>query len=542
MTRRLSHLAFVILICFILSVEVTATQKGVSVKIRTKEKIDAPVAGEVTLYRASYALVIGINRYERGWPILRNAVKDARLVAEELKLKGFDVTLKMNLDSRSLKQEFEEFIILKGSDSQSRLFIWFAGHGHTLGGEGFLVPTDADLPDNESQFRLRALPLMRFKEYASQAKSKHIFAVFDSCFSGTIFNVLRGVEPPLAITRVTTFPVRQFLSSGDDKQKVSDNGTFRKLFIGALKNEENADANDDGYLTASELSLFISNEMTNRTRNKQSPLYGKLPDFNKGDFVFVLPHHGIIPPKTFTDSLKGGGVGPEVVRVSSGHFQMGDIQKGDKGDVHGVYVKSIGVGCYEVTFEEYDRFCDAAGRRKPADNGWGRGRRPVINVSWVDTLAYTQWLSEKTGHTYRLPTEAEWEYLARAGTKTTYWWGKNIGENNACCDGCRAKWGWGSDNSMTAPVGSFKPNRFGVFDTAGNVWEWTCSEYTDSYTEKETKCLDKIRTSGRLVVIRGGAWDEPPKSIRAAYRKGMRPVERTDNIGFRVVRELKEEN
>ena len=272
-----------------------SAKRGIKVKIKASEKRNAPVAGEVTLYGESHALVIGIDNYTQGWPRLSGAVNDATLVAAELRQKGFDVTFKKNLDSRTLKQTFEEFFILKGNHPQTRLFIWFAGHGHTLNGEGFLIPTDAPLPHKGAEFRLKALSMRRFGEFVRLAQSKHALAVFDSCFSGTIFDTQRSAPPP-AITRATTLPVRQFLTSGDTDQKVSDDGRFRKLFIRAIRGEERADANQDGYVTGSELGLFLTDRVTNLTESRQTPRYGKLrdEDYDRGDFVFLLASSGAV--------------------------------------------------------------------------------------------------------------------------------------------------------------------------------------------------------------------------------------------------------
>jgi len=264
-------------------------QRGITVKLRASEKQGAPVSKEVQLYNASYALVIGIDNYTAGFPILSGAIKDAKIVADELRSRGFDVTYKTDLDSRELKQAFDHFFIYKGENPNARLFVWFAGHGHTIGGEGFLVPADAPIPEKKAAFKIKSLSMRRFGEYVRQAESKHVFAVFDSCFSGTIFTTQRST-PPSAITRATTLPVRQFLSSGDADQQVSDDGMFRKLFIRAINGEEKADANDDGYLTASELGMFLTDRMINLTKTAQSPRYGKLrdPDYDRGDFVFLV--------------------------------------------------------------------------------------------------------------------------------------------------------------------------------------------------------------------------------------------------------------
>lgn len=147
----------------------------------------------------------------------------------------------------------------------------------------------------------------------------------------------------------------------------------------------------------------------------------------------VTPHgggSGFDPGMVFQDTLKDGSLGPEMVVVSAGKFQMGDIQGGGESierPVHSVRIlKPFAIGKYPVTFEEYDKFASAIGWECPGDAGWGRDRRPAINVSWLDTVKFSEWLSKEVGRRYRLPTEAEWEYAARAGTKTAYWWGNRI--------------------------------------------------------------------------------------------------------------------
>jgi formylglycine-generating enzyme required for sulfatase activity len=154
----------------------------------------------------------------------------------------------------------------------------------------------------------------------------------------------------------------------------------------------------------------------------------------------------------FRDRLKDGGEGPEMIMLPAGTFRMGDIQGGgdrDEQPVHKVSVARFAIGRYAVTFEEYDRFAEATAKEKPNDEGWGRGKRPVINVSWYDAVAYTEWLSQQTEKAYRLPTEAEREYAMRGGTETSYWWGNKLGKNWANCRNCGSQW----DGQQTAPVG-----------------------------------------------------------------------------------------
>ncbi|WP_069471919.1 LysM peptidoglycan-binding domain-containing protein [Candidatus Marithrix sp. Canyon 246] len=250
----------------------------------------------------------------------------------------------------------------------------------------------------------------------------------------------------------------------------------------------------------------------------------------------------------FHDRLRNGNLGPQMVWIPAGSFKMGDLQGGGEKDeqpIHKVDIKRFASSRYEITFSDYDKFATATRRKKPHDEGWGRGIRPVINVNWEDARAYCTWLSRETGHHYRLPTEAEWEYAARAGSKTKYWWGNRIGTNNATCNKCNSKWGWDAQN-MTAPVGSFKANPFGLYDTVGNVYEWTCSAYgvelkankkeLVKYNGKEQTCVNR-KTKNKFRVIRGGHWLSDPEDNRAAHRFESWLGYRVNFIGFRVVRE-----
>ncbi len=266
-----------------------ATDSGVYVEFRESDSPDAPVVERWKLYGSSYALVIGIDTYTSGWPRLVNAVKDATLVAAELARQGFEVELLTNVTGAQLREDLRRFFAIKGNDPSSRLFLWFAGHGYTENGEGYLVPADAPAPE-AAEFRLIALHLGDVGSMVKIARSKHVLAVFDSCFAGTIFGSQRA-RPPAAITAAVKSPVRQFLTSGAADQQVSDDGTFRELFLRALRGEEIADANRDGYLTGTELSLYLQDRIINLTQGAQTPQGGKLrdPRFDQGDFVFLLP-------------------------------------------------------------------------------------------------------------------------------------------------------------------------------------------------------------------------------------------------------------
>jgi formylglycine-generating enzyme required for sulfatase activity len=238
------------------------------------------------------------------------------------------------------------------------------------------------------------------------------------------------------------------------------------------------------------------------------------------------------------ESPQHGSPGPEMVSIPRGEFRMGDIQgsgDADERPVHSVRIpRPFAMGRYEVTFDEYDVFARATGREQPADEGWGRGRRPVINISWEDARAYAQWLSEQTGKRYRLLTEAEWEYAARAGKETTYWWGNEVGKNRANCAGCGSQW----DGNQTAPVGSFASNPWGVYDTVGNVYEWVQDCYHDSYEGAPADGSAWEKSGCTLRVIRGGSWGGEPRYVRSADRLWFVPGLRLNFLGFRLAQDV----
>lgn len=291
----MSRIGFLLAILTPIFLAGPAVASALRVELRASESETAPVTESVELYRASHALVIGNDLYSGNWPRLSNAVKDAKLVAKALEEKGFTVTLKTNLKSRELIEALETFFYETGQNSDARLLLWYAGHGFSERGEGYLVPIDAPDPSETGPFLRKALSLRRMGEYVRGASALHVLSIFDSCFAGTVFNVGRA-KPPAGITRATTRQVRQFLTSGDAGQEVSDDGTFRKLFIRALNGEVRADANGDGYLAASELGLFMTSEITNYSNGTQTPRNGKLndPDLNQGDFIFKIA--ALAPP------------------------------------------------------------------------------------------------------------------------------------------------------------------------------------------------------------------------------------------------------
>jgi formylglycine-generating enzyme required for sulfatase activity/uncharacterized protein YgiM (DUF1202 family) len=805
----------------------SAGTRGVTVQLRDSNNANAPVAEEVKLYGSSHALVIGIDRYTKGWPRLSNAVKDAQVVAQELREKGFDVNLKTDLSSDALRRELRSFFAIKGSDPDARLLLWYAGHGHTVDGEGFLVPADAP-PATDPTFLVTSLHMRDFGGLMRLAKSKHVLSVFDSCFSGTIFQARSGAAPA-AITRKTTKPVRQFLTSGDAGQQVRDDGSFRELFVRAIRGDERADVNGDGYVTGEELGLFLSQRVAALTGAAQTPKHGKLHDvkFDQGDFVFVLPggaepsvttgtsslrgenamelafwntiqnstnpasfkaYLSQYPNGTFTalarvkieelkttrvaslppavtfevipldeemvatknanvraepttsaekigrlnagtkvgvtgrtkvssatwyrvamagnrtgyvfgtllseiavvvpkpkpdpnpvnpgavvspkksepvfpgtgpdvyavqllsvrssnaakmewerlqlkngdllgrltlavvrrdlgsgkgvffsgragpfsnaddarllcDSLKNRNIGclvvlprssaqeyqvvavvppqpspapsgvqpavgvypmrpgqtfkdcpecPEMVVIPAGSFRMGDVNGGEHGwekPVHKVAIpRPFAVGKYEVTQAEWQAMM---GNNRSEFKG---SRNPVETVNWDDAKEFVRKLSAKTGKPYRLLSEAEWEYAARAGSPTKYPWGDTASHEYAnygtdyCCKGSaqgRDRW------EYTSPVGQFAANGYLLHDLHGNVYEWTEDCWHENYNGAPTD--GSAWTSGNECgrrVLRGGSWNGKPGYAQSASRNRNDTDIRSSSVGFRVARAI----
>jgi formylglycine-generating enzyme required for sulfatase activity len=260
---------------------------------------------------------------------------------------------------------------------------------------------------------------------------------------------------------------------------------------------------------------------------------------------------------------------PNMVTIRAGDFEMGDLSgdgQTDERPVHTVrFAKAFEMGKFEVTFEEYDLFAAATGRYKPSDEGWGRGDRPVINISWKDATAYAQWFSKRTGLKYRLPSEAEWEYAARAHTRTSHYWeeatrdpaeticnyanlqDRSLDESNYYLQSTKeilkqqGLWAPVDCNDgyiNTALVGSFQANAFDLYDMSGNVWEWVRDCYQNSYEHAPDDGSAFEQEKCSLRVLRGGSWDVVPQYVRSANRDGSTPVNRIGDVGFRLARTL----
>lgn len=239
-----------------------------------------------------------------------------------------------------------------------------------------------------------------------------------------------------------------------------------------------------------------------------------------------------------------GALLPELVEIEPGCFQMGAAKgkaSSDELPNHKVCInKAFYVGEHEVTFNEYDRFAVATKRPLPNDSGWGRGKRPVVDVDWEDARAYSEWIGKVGGTQCRLPSEAEWEYSARAGSNKEYALPAGQGSDDiagkgwANCDGCGSEW----DNTLTAPVKSFPANAWGLHDMHGNVWEWTVDCWHSDYTNAPVDGAAWLENNGgecRKRALRGGSWDFNSENVRSANRNWFFPDFPSFSVGFRVL-------
>jgi formylglycine-generating enzyme required for sulfatase activity/serine/threonine protein phosphatase PrpC len=240
---------------------------------------------------------------------------------------------------------------------------------------------------------------------------------------------------------------------------------------------------------------------------------------------------------TFSDSLKSGAKGPLMIALPAGVFTMGSQSSSadfDERPPREISMPSFAMSVNEVTIEQYRRFAKSNGRIVHKRNNLEPSKHPVVFVSWNDAVAYAQWLSVQTGKKYRIPSEAEWEYGARAGTTTSYWWGRYLGSDNAHCFACET----GLDPRQPTRNGRFKANPYGLFDTSGNVQEWVYDCYNKDYAGAPSDGSVFAGGDCSVRVVRGGGYSSGPKALRSAARDKFRFDAGNDGIGIRVVRDL----
>ncbi|MDA7816978.1 caspase family protein [Sulfurimonas sp.] len=242
----------------------------------------------IDLYSKSYALLIGVSRY-KNWPSIESIPSELENIATVLQENEFNVKTVLNPDSRELKFVFEDFINKYGYDEKNRLLVYYAGHGETINGKGYLVPTDAPIPEKNKlrEFKRKSLNMTRILSLSREAESNHMVFLFDSCFSGTIFKTRSLPKISKKLNKIVAEPVRYFITAGSANEPVPAKSVFSKLFVNSLR-EGTGDMNKDGYITGRELGYYLRMEVPKFTQ--QTPQSGTINDYelSRGDFIFVF--------------------------------------------------------------------------------------------------------------------------------------------------------------------------------------------------------------------------------------------------------------
>ena len=515
------------------------------------------------------ALVIGNANYRLA--PLPNALNDADAVAAALKRLRFEVTVHKDLRVQQFDEAIEAF------DSAAKgagvALFFFSGHGVQINKQCYLVPADF-----KAESESRALPALaavpRVVARIGNAANASVF-LLDACggnplqehFKGT--TMMGGGAPdsfeeiqPVPMPGSNVLVVYAAAPGGAVGEAVGHNSAFTAALLKHIETP--------GLEIEQMLQLVTDDVLFTTSSKQQSERYSRL----RNDFVLAdgapppvpcdagvtvskaQPERQVCIEPGSKETFKDCPQCPEMVVVPKGSFMMGSPEsepgreswlKGSEGPRHNVTIPAaFAVGRFAVTFEEWEA-CVAGGGcggYKPNDKGWGRGNRPVINISWNNAQAYAAWLSEETGKPYRLLTDAEFEYVARAGTTTPFHWGSSIDPSKANYDGTvEAYQGGGTRGEyrqQTLPVKSFKPNGWGLYQVHGNVYTWVQDCWAGDY---EGAPADGSAITSRDCLrrtMRGGSWYNKPSDVRAAYKNWYFSTYWNAKLGLRVARSLEQ--
>jgi formylglycine-generating enzyme required for sulfatase activity len=484
------------------------------------------------------ALVIGNANYPGSNVPLPYAIKDARAFAEELRRSEFRVDLKEDLDREAMRQAIES--LLNEIQKDSTTLIYFNGLAIQVAGKTYLIPTNAPIWA-ESDVRREGFSIDDILAEMARKGAKLKLMILDASRDNPIERRFRlpqtglaSINLPEAALAITATPPNKIGSdiaapNGDDTGAATLFGSalIKQIRIPGMNAQdafEHARA-AISYASNGQQAPWVSSTLSERFVFRKAPPPPVTPPTPSPPRQIARKAGDI-----FRDCPDCG----ELVVVPAGSFDMGSTSEFED-PVHRVTIaRPFAMGRREVTFGEWDS-CVASGGCKTRlnDRGWGRGDHPVLGVTWFEAKEFLRWLSQKTGQRYRLPSEAEWEYAARAGTTTEYWWGRDAGIARANCREC----GTGRPQ-QTFPVGSFQPNPFGLYDTAGNVAEWVEDCWNDDYKGAPTDGSAWTTGQCSLRVLRGGGFDSQARYLRTTSRFRYDNNVRFFANGFRVLREL----
>ncbi|MFK8058050.1 MAG: SUMF1/EgtB/PvdO family nonheme iron enzyme [Saprospiraceae bacterium] len=531
----------------------------------------------------NYALLVSVSDYESqiGYGDLPTVEEGVNSLQKELKeMYGFEVETLKNPSREELNGVLATYRE-KAFGKDDQLYILFSGHGKYVDFEykGYFVPSKGP-----------AIDLTTIRNIVNYIPCEHILLTIDACFSGTIFqkinyqgqaNIRRPGDTDIArkqnqIKRLLRNKSRLVLTSGGKERTRAESGgsPFVRSIVSALR---------EAYTTGNGLVTY--NDLEARLEDLNPvPRYGTLQSHEGGSFVFYVenmidqptsskkktpddltPPKRVVKPKVTIPNTPTAAVG-QLISILGGKYRMGKPKvslDADPDGEHLVQVSNFSLGKTEVTFEEYDAFCTATNRDQPDDEGWGRGNRPVINVSWYDAVLYCNWLStqqglkkvynlngssvdvdwEATG--YRLPTEAEWEFAAKKGAVSS---SIAFGDGSTIADPSRLNFdaspGYnvpyaktGRFRNKTVPCASLNsPNSIGVFDLSGNVSEWCHDIYSYNFYANSPIDNPVGISKGVRRVIRGGSYNDTAEKLSVFARDSAKATQRDRRVGFRIAR------
>lgn len=531
------------------------------------------------------ALFIGNANYPDASTPLPTLVKDARTLAEEFRRLNFEVDVRENANKDDMKRAIDALI--GKARSGTEVLFYFSGFGLQAGRRSYLIPVDAQIWSEADVTRDGVgVDSVLFELNRKGAKVKIV--VIDAARRNPFERRYRASAAPQGLAPLGAPEGTLALFSAapgsvvNDREGGADNSILVNELIKELRSpnqtaEQAFGRTRIGVSRASnaEIVPWVSSSLieeyyfTPPTQTSQRPSGDPTPSPNpppsrpppvdppQRPTADPTPPPAYDPPpgpppsnppsipdppirQAAPSRLNPGqvfrdcGDCPEMVAVPAGSFMMGGTAEYEI-PAHRVAIdKPFAIGRYEVTFADWARCKNEGGcAHSPGDRGWGRDNRPVMDISWIDAKAFAAWLSKKTGQTYRLPSEAEWEYAARAGTRTPYWWGADVGSRHANCRECNT-----GEQQRTLPVGSFQANAFGLFDMAGNVAEWTEDCWNDNYRGAPADGSAWAKGQCRLRVLRGGAYDSQPTYLGSGARFRYDYDVRYSANGFRLVRDI----
>jgi len=533
----------------------------------------------VPVYADGIALIVGIDNYQ-SYGKLRTCRADALAMRKVLVRRcGFserrvvllvdDAPEPTNQPTyATLRGRIRQVTTLAGRDDE--LLIFFSGHGETFGNEGYLVPMNGSRDDTGT-----LLSLSWLNDQINESKARTRMLILDACHAGSASKGVGGVAPS-AVKPVQTL---MLLSCSAREQSYPDKAggvsVFTRFLVEGLSGK--ADRNKDKRVTHEELFSHLQKAMADwclASGKTQTPvLVGDVREAmtlaRVSGFVPAEPHVSSredlgLPKGWRTRRMRlkvatpngnrsqyityfGNTIGMAFVKITPGEFVMGTDRGGKEASpAHRVRIsESFYMGAHEVTNRQFRLFRSHHDSRDFGGRSLNDDRFPAVHVSWEDAKRFCEWLWAKEGVFYRLPTEAEWEYACRAGCEDLYWWGNSEKRAGDCANVAdraarRHDPSWtvfdtDDGHVLAAPVGSFLPNRIGLYDMIGNVWEW-CEDWFDpDYYARSPSVDPKGPPSGSLRVRRCSSWINEPKHSLSANRYGSRPDERIYDVGFRVV-------